>query len=73
MEIGINNGYKKAEFKDVEIGQCFLYQHTLYMKVRMFFGDDNYIRAVNIETGNGAIFLENESVELIRCTVVVDR
>lgn len=73
MNIGINDGYEKAKFKDVEIGKCFLHNHTVYIKVRMFFGNDTYIRAVNVETGEGIIFLDNEPIELLKCSVVIDR
>lgn len=72
MEIGINKGYKTVQFKDVEIGNCFVKNHIIYIKANVFSDNTNKERGINLSNGMTDVFLPNDEVELVHCYLVVD-
>lgn len=77
MKIESGNLNKKIEAGDIKIGECFVHNHTLFMRTNDFSilpGNVGCapVRVVQLSTGKLNGFLETDKVESINTKVVIE-
>lgn len=70
MKINFNEKNKRVNFSDIEIGQCFIYENSLYIKV---IEDSNTISRKGCRLVNGVIedFLASTRVEAVKAEATI--
>ena len=65
---------KQAVFKDIKIGNCFIFEGSFYFKMEGVLDCDNVVRnAVNVITGKSTEILPNDKVVVIHAHLEWER